>query len=420
MTFSLRRRHFLLASGLGSLHLPVRAATVRVVVLGGGWGGLSAAARLRRLLPKADIVLIDRHPDFVSFSGSNAWLLAPDASQPFVREYAALAGRYGYRFVRGSVRGIDRARQLVLLDQREMSYDYLILGPGIREDFAAWGVVDREMEARFRQTCWASMDDAHALPRLKQRLARFEGGALVMNIPPLPYRCPPAPYERAVMLAAWIKARRLPARLIVIDPNPLMPLYRRPLLETFRDQVTYLDHAHVRQLDLTRSTVSTDVDEIAFDAALLSPPQQAAQLVWDAGLIRTNPQSGQADAWADVGALDFRSRLDERIWVIGDAVGMVSSLFGQYPKTGHLAASMGRIAAAQVAAAISGQHYERELPESVCHVQPDAAGASGVRIETRYRERGDGFLMQEVIQSRTEDYSQAWAEWLARLADDFL
>ena len=160
---------------------------------------------------------------------------------------------------------------------------------------------------------------------------------------------------------------------------------------------TYLDHAHVRQLDLTRNTVSTDVDEIAFDAALLSPPQQAAQLVWDAGLIRTNPQSGQADAWADVGALDFRSRLDERIWVIGDAVGMVSSLFGQYPKTGHLAASMGRIAAAQVAAAISGQHYERELPESVCHVQPDAAGASGVRIETRYRERGDGFLMQEAF-----------------------
>ncbi|MCK6390728.1 MAG: NAD(P)/FAD-dependent oxidoreductase [Azonexus sp.] len=375
---------------------------------------------MRRLLPQADIVLIDRHANFVSFSGSNAWLLANDDSQPFSCDFADLAARHGYRFVQGAVQEIDRVRQVVRLEQAEMSYDFLVLGPGIREHFAAWGIVDREMETLFRQRAWASMGDAHLLPHLRQRLARFGGGNLVMNIPPLPYRCPPAPYERAVMLAGWIKARHLSARLIVIDPNPLMPLYRRPLLETFRDQVSYLDHAQVRQVDLMRNTVSTDVDEIAFDAALLSPPQQAAQLLWDAGLIRVDPQSGQADAWGDVGGLDLRSRRDEHIWIIGDAVGMVSSLFGQYPKTGHLAASMGRIAAAQLASAIAGRSPGMHLPESVCHIQQENPDAPGVRIQTHYRQRSDGFLMQEVIQSRTENYQQAAADWFAGLKADFL
>lgn len=420
MTFSLPRRRFLVAASLASLYRPASAAAVRIVVVGGGWGGVAAAARLRRLLPDAEIVLIDRHAAFVSFSGTNAWLLAADDSAPFSRDYAALAARHGYRFVQDSVREIDRERQVVRLDRGEMSYDYLILGPGIREDFSAWGIVDRETEIRFRRSCWASMGDVHALPHLKRRLAEFEGGTLVMNIPPLPYRCPPAPYERAVMLAAWIKARRLSARLILIDPNPLMPVYRRPLLETFRDQVTYLDHAQVREVNLTRNTVSTDVDEIAFDAALLSPQQQAAQLLWDAGLIRKNPQSGEDDGWADVGALDFRSSRDTHIWIIGDAVGMVSSLFGQYPKTGHMAASMGQISAAQVAAAIAAQPAGNALPESICHIQQTDPDAPGVKIQTRYRLRADGFLMQEVIQSRTENYQYAASAWFAGLSADFL
>ena len=136
------RRRFIAAAGLLPLVSQVRAASRRVVIVGGGWGGLSAARHLRALAPELEVVLIDRQPAFISFALSNRWLVDAAAPAPEQQAYEALAGRFGYRFVQASVDAIDREQRIVVAGTERLSYDWLVVAPGIRENWAAWQVDD--------------------------------------------------------------------------------------------------------------------------------------------------------------------------------------------------------------------------------------------------------------------------------------
>ncbi len=413
------RRQFLLAAGLLPLVRPLRAAGERVVIVGGGWGGLSAASHLRRLAPEIDVTLVDRQPAFTSFALSNRWLVDQGDSSIEKRDYTAVAANWGYRFVQASVDSIDRAQRTVTTSSGRLPYDWLILAPGIRENYAAWQVDDPKAVADLRQRHSGAMLNAADLPALKKRLAGFKGGDLLMTIPPAPYRCPPAPYERAMLIAWWLKTQKIPGKLVIVDPNPMMPAFRSILLDRFKAQITYLDHARVRQVDVARKTVTTDTDDIRFDEALLCPPQEAADLLWQAGLIRRD-DGGTATGWADQGGLGFRSAADERVFIIGDAAGLASPLFGHYPKTGHVANRMGAIVARQIATAVSGKTFPALLPESVCHVVSSVEPLEYTRIEASYRQRGDGFLMQQVKQTREPNPAGEDVAWAESMYRDFL
>ena len=199
----------------------------------------------------------------------------------------------------------------------------------------------------------------------------------------------------------------------------MMPAFRSILLDRFKAQITYLDHARVRQVDVARKTVTTDTDDIRFDEALLCPPQEAADLLWQAGLIRRD-DGGNATGWADQGGLGFRSAADERVFIIGDAAGLASPLFGHYPKTGHVANRMGAIVARQIATAVSGKTFPALLPESVCHVVSSVEPLEYTRIEASYRQRGDGFLMQQVKQTREPNPAGEDVAWAETMYRDFL
>lgn len=413
------RRHFLIAAGLLPLLHPAFADNRRVVIVGGGWGGLAAARHLRQLAPALEVTLVDRQPAFLSFALSNRWLVEPGAV-PWARyDYAKLARTFGYRYVQAEVTAVDLARRSLATTAGALPYDWLVLSPGIREDWSAWQVNDAPAVAELRRRHSGAMLSAADLPALKQRLANFKGGDLLMTIPPAPYRCPPAPYERAMFIAWWLKTRNIPGRLIIADPNPLMPAFRNILLDRYKDQVTYLDHAKVRSVDMERKTVSTDIDEIRFDEALLSPPQQAAELLWQAGLIRAE-EGGKPSGWAAQGAIDFRSAADGRVFVIGDAAGLVSPQFGYFPKTGQVANRMGQAVARQIAAQASGQAPAPLLPESICHVTTSVEPLESTRIDTTYRDRGDGFLVQTVKQTRNPHPSGEDAAWAEAMYRDFL
>jgi hypothetical protein len=222
-----------------------------------------------------------------------------------------------------------------------------------------------------------------------------------------------------MFIAWWLKTRNIPGRLIIADPNPLMPAFRNILLDRYKDQVTYLDHAKVRSVDMGRKTVSTDIDEIRFDEAMLCPPQQAAELLWQAGLIRAE-EGGKPSGWAAQGAIDFRSAADGRVFVIGDATGLVSPQFGYFPKTGQVANRMGQAVARQIAAQASGQAPAPLLPESICHVTTSVEPLESTRIDTSYRDRGDGFLVQTVKQTRNPHPSGEDAAWAEAMYRDFL
>lgn len=411
-------RRLLLAAMLAPLlPLPAAASGGRVLIVGGGWGGLSAAAQLRRLAPALSVTLVDRQPAFVSFADSNRWLVDHDgAAPPLRRDYAAVAAARGYRFVQAEALAVDRAARRLETSAGSLPYDWLVVAPGIAEDWSAWGVDETLTVDRLQREFSGGMLHAAALPALKARLQAFTGGDLVLTVPPLPYRCPPAPYERALLIAWWLKTRRIPGRLVIVDPNPLMPAFRKPLLDDFRDQVSYLDHARVRSIDLERRSLATDVDDIRFDLALLAPPQRAAGLLGPAGLLRADANDGRPDGWGAQDALGLHSRIDPNVFIIGDAAGVVSPLFGHYPKTGHVAAAMGAIVAARIAGGGDGE----QLPASVCHLLTSPAPLQGTRLDVRYRRRGDGFLMQENGQARQADPLAAAAAWAAAHYATFL
>ena len=413
------RRQFLIAAGLLPLLQPAFADNRRVVIVGGGWGGLAAASLLRQLAPELEVTLVDRQPAFMSFALSNRWLVEAGAAGWARHDYTALARKHGYRFVQADVAGVDLGRRSVTTSNGVLPYDWLVLSPGIREDWSAWQVDDPKMVAELRRRYSGAMQSAADLSALKQRLANFKGGELLMTIPPAPYRCPPAPYERALFLAWWLKTQKIPGKLVIADPNPMMPAFRSILLDRYKDQVTYLDHAKVRSVDLVRKTVATDIDDIRFDEALLCPPQQAADVLWQAGLIRPEA-GGKPSGWAAQGATDFRSAADGRVFVIGDAVGLVSPQFGYFPKTGQVASRMGQAVARQIAAQATGQAQAPLLPESVCHVTSSVEPLENIRIDTSYRDRGDGFLIQTVKQTRNPNPAGEDAAWAAAMYREFL
>ncbi|MEN9481862.1 MAG: hypothetical protein RLZZ298_3257 [Pseudomonadota bacterium] len=402
--------------GLASLSVSPRllaskAATGRVLIIGGGWGGLATAKELRASAPQLDVTLIERQDSFWSQPISNRWLVDLADSALLRHSYEAAARRHGYRFVRAEVGAIDRSRHTVLTSDGEFAYDWLIIAAGIREDFSAWFGVDRNSIDFCRKHYASAFSDATQHAVLKNRLQRFAGGDLVMTIPPMPYRCPPAPYERAGLIAWWMKSKQIKGRLIVLDPNPAVMSFDRIFRDTYRDQITYMPQAKVKSVDPFKKQIVTDFDTIDFADAILMPPQQAADLLWQNGLIGQG-NDGKASGWASVDPVSLNIPGDEQVFIVGDAIDKVSQLFGHYPKTGQLAARLGRIAAHQIAARASGRAPEKQLPESTCYVLSRAEPMELARINTSFRFRGDGLIQQTVRQTydaQARDEDLAWA-----------
>lgn len=249
---------------------------------------------------------------------------------------------------------------------------------------------------------------------LRAKLDGFRGGDLLMTIPPAPYRCQPAPYERATLLAGWFEARKIPGRIVILDPNPPFAEFQRIYRERFPQRVAYHAQTAVVGIDLQRRLARTEFDDFSFDDAILMPPQQAGDLAWQAGLIGRDG-TGKPTGWAAVDPLTFTAREDANIFVVGDSIDRVSNLFGHYPKTGQMAARQGRLVARQIAARARGETAATEFPDSLCLITTSYAAPTAIRIAATYRQRADGELVQQTkterdAQPRGEDL--AWANGL--------
>ncbi len=418
------RRRLLAATALlgGGLLLPplVRASTTllppakgpRAVIVGGGWGGLAAARRLRELAPAMEVVLVERNEAFWSCPLSNRWLADKLDGRLLRHDYAAAARRFGYTWLRAEVTAIDREQREIRTADGRLGYDWLILAVGIREDYAAWFGSEAKPADEARRL-FGSAWQAGEQQALKERLERFRGGDFVMTVPPMPYRCPPAPFERACMIATLFRERGIKGRVIVLDPNPFMQGFARVFNGPYRDRIVYVPQARLTAVDPFAKTVSTDFETFRFDDAILMPPQQAGRLAAQAGLIGRDVNApDKPSGWAALDPASQRSLADPRIFVVGDMIDRASQLFGHYPKTGQMAARQGQIAAAQVAAAVQEKEAPKLLPESTCFVLAGAEPMEMLRIETRYRFRGDGLIVQTVQQhydAQPRDEDLVWA-----------
>jgi NADPH-dependent 2,4-dienoyl-CoA reductase/sulfur reductase-like enzyme len=336
------------------------------VVLGASFGGLSLARTVKRLVGDVEIVLLEREPFFIFAPAQLRYMFGLVRLQEIMRGYGSLA-RQGLPVIRGVVVAIDRDRRRVVTTAGMIEYDYLALASGIRlasEDVP--GLAERP------DVNVCPYDGGPTLVDLRRRIARFRGGHVVIGTPSGPYKCPPAPYEYALLWATHIARRRLKARVTLVDPRsrPTPPAVAAGLMEAMEahDRVlTYEPFAQVRSVDASAGTVDTEAGRLSFDILSVIPPNKTMPFVTETGL---------GAPFVDVDPRTFRSTRDERIYAVGDNADT------PYAKTGYTAMDAGRIAAEWIARDLGVQRPAPGPPSNVCY--PLVAVDRALRIETHW------------------------------------
>jgi NADH dehydrogenase FAD-containing subunit len=387
------------------------ARGARVIVVGGGWSGLTMAKYLKRFNPAFDVVLIDKQSAFVSFPVSNAWL-ADQVSLDFLsHSFFDAANNHGYYFMQATVLGIDRETRQVYTEMGYLDYDYLVLAPGIEYDYARIGVDDPEVQNLLFHRYPGGFITSSELLTIKHKIHRFSGGTFLLNVPNGDYRCAAAPYERACMIAAVFKRRRIRAKILLLDMNAEITIkkagFSRAFEELYGDYIEYLPSSEISNVDIEKRMVETAFDEYAFDDAIIYPPVRASRLLEEAGI--ENPQSPQKAANTD--PFLYHVIGDERVYVTGD------SRSQPFSKGGHTAHSEAQYVAEVIAAHALGKEVRWRSPQTMCFSAVDIEPLRAMSIITYYKfnqQTGlfafDRTHMIEKWDTQGGQASLAWAE----------
>ncbi len=367
------RRGFL-AGGLAattasSFPMVLRAQTAaRIVVVGGGWGGISAARNLKEMLPSAEVTMVEPKSLFMSCPMSVHYIVGKRSAESLTFDYSALTN-IGVRHVQDIAESIDRAAKVVVTPSERLPYDFLVLSPGIdyMEDAIPGFVEHRDkLPVGFR---------AFEQEAVKAALDAYDGGDIVLSVPPMPFRCPIAPYERAAMFAEWMKTHNKPGKLILLDQNPGVPIGAPAITsaysELYGDRIEHVNGVEFQSVNAETKTIETNNGKLTYGMAALVPPQQAA------GLIRT---AGLGERWAKVALPNFQSAMDDSIYVIGDSVG------APLPKSGHLAHESGIRVAELIADRVSDVQAEIDpvMPSAICFAAFSGSEAMGVNVSVAW------------------------------------
>lgn len=355
----MKRRDFLrLGAALSLAASAGRSAAVRarVAVIGGGYGGATAAKAIARADPGIEVTLVEPAAAFVSCPLSNLVLGGSRTLADITRPYDPL-GKYGVRRIEDRAIAVDAAKRTVRLAHGSpLSYDRLIVSPGI--DFL-FGEVEGYEAAQPRVLhAWKAGPQTVALRR--QLEAMPDGGVYLLSIPMLPYRCPPAPYERACQVAAYFKHAKPRAKVLVLDANQEITseaaLFQRAWADLYPDIIEYRPNSAVTGVE--DGAARTDFDSVKADVLNIVPPQRAGDIAAQAGLITHNKR------WCDVDWRSMESTAVPRVHVLGDSTLPASAM----PKSGHMANSQAKVCAAAIVALLNGREPEPQpVMTSTCY-----------------------------------------------------
>lgn len=352
---SINRRHLLAAAGgtAVALALPGCATSTstpkaRVVVIGGGFGGATAAKYIRQWAPDIEVVLVEREAAFVSCPLSNLVLGGSEKIENLTTGYDALQKKHGVRVVRDEAIHIDPDKREVRLARGEtLKYDRLILSPGV--DFLydlVPGLQTADAQARVLHA-WKAGPQTVALRRQLEALP--DGGVFALHIPKGPYRCPPGPYERAAQVASYFKQHKPRSKVLVLDANPDIVskkgLFVKAWTERYPGIVDYRPNSELVRVDASTLTIETIFETIKAGVLNVVPPQQAGRIARTAGLVQPTAR------WVGVNFQSFESLAVKGIHVLGDATSSAPGM----PKSGFMANNHGKVAADAVIALIEGR-----------------------------------------------------------------
>lgn len=385
----------------------------RVVIVGGGWSGLSLAKYLKLQNPAFDLVLIDRQPSFLSFPLSNAWLANQVGLEFLSHSFFEAARHHDYHFVQASVLGLDREARKVYSDAGVLDYDYLVLAPGIDYDYHRIGVDDPVEQEMLYHRYPGGFYSSSELLTIKRKVHEFRRGTFLLNVPNGDYRCNAAPYERACVMAALFKKNGIRGKILLLDMNNDITImkdsFARIFEDLYGDYIEYLPSSLISGVDIEGRRVETEFDEYDFDDAIIYPPIRASRLLEDAGIA--NMASPQKTANTD----PFRYNLigDEHVYITGD------SRSQPFSKGGHTANSEARYVAEVIAGHALGREVAWRSPQTMCFsaVDIDPLRAMSHITYYRYDEISGDFAFDRIHSDETWDVtggraSIAWAEGL--------
>jgi NADPH-dependent 2,4-dienoyl-CoA reductase/sulfur reductase-like enzyme len=334
----------------GCAHTPSSRAPPRVVVVGGGFGGTTAAKYLRLFSADGvEVTLVEPNPRFVSSPLSNRVIAGEMNLSELSVDYDRLRSRHGVSLVRDRVTAIDaRGKFVSLAGGVRLRYDKLVLSPGIEPIVAPVEGLAAAYQSGRIVFAWNGGAETVALRR--QLEAMPDGGVFVITIPESPYRCPPAPYERASLVAAYLQAHKPRSKVLVLDANQdvtaMGPLFKSAWRELYGDLIEYRNHYSVVGVDGATLTLRFDVQEdVHADVINLLPPVRAAALAVDAGLANVNGR------WCEVDFLNFESRVAADVHVLGDSIQAAPMM----PKSGFMANAHAKVAASAIVAQLQGE-----------------------------------------------------------------
>jgi NADPH-dependent 2,4-dienoyl-CoA reductase/sulfur reductase-like enzyme len=348
------------------------ASGKKVVIVGGGFGGLTIAKALKSKNSALDVTVVEKNSMFMACPFSNTLLGGLDnvSLDTFVGDFYQPAAKHNYNFVHGEVTAIDRKAKMVkTANGHELSYDILVLSPGIAYDyekqFPSWS---KAKVAQVSQMCPAGLIPGNEHIALKRQLDNMDDGNVII-VPPATgkYRCPPAPYERTAMVANYMKKEGIKGKVIVLDTRPgkfaKAGAFKESWADLFADIIDYRGESTVTDVDPKAKTITykdakgkTHTEK--YEVCNLIPINKCSPVIAMAGL-KTN-----ASGFALMDGYSFRSKTDKNVYVIGDAV------THKIPPSGQTAIWGAHRAAGQIVAQLAGKKFDAKegLPAEAANV----------------------------------------------------
>lgn len=350
------RREFIRSAGIGAVALagcssaPVaKKSAGRVVVIGAGYAGATAAKYIRLWAPDIDVTMIEPSELFVSCPISNLVLNGSKTLAEISAGYGALRSKYGINFIRDSAVAIDVVKHQVRVATHTdpIPYDRLIVAPGVQ--FVYDGIPGLKEASAQERVLHAWKAGSQTIALRKQLEAMDDGGVFAIHIPKAPYRCPPGPYERACLIANYFKKVKPKSKVLILDSNEDVvskkPLFTKIWKELYPNMIEYRPNSELVDVDVASGTIKLTFDDVKANVINVIPPMKAGQIAEGAGLITAN------NRWCEVDFLTFESKVAKNVHVLGDAILAAPAM----PKSGHMANGHGKNCAAAVIALIKNQ-----------------------------------------------------------------
>jgi NADPH-dependent 2,4-dienoyl-CoA reductase/sulfur reductase-like enzyme len=334
------------AAALAAPHVAAQAGP-HVVVIGGGFGGATAARYLKRFSPSVRVTLVEPNNEFIMCPMSNRVIHGGLSLKDISRPYARFVDRNGFKWVKAYADDIDPVKREVRAGGEKLSYDRLIVAPGVDYNYdGIEGLGTAQQQAKVPHA-WKAGDQTI---QLRNMLAAMpDDGVVAMHIPKVPYRCPPGPYERASLIAYFLQTRKPKAKLMVFDANPEIQakkgLFEAVWKNRYGKLIEYIPNADLKGVDTATGTLDFDVQgKVKADVINVIPPQRAGSIARKMGLANVN------NNWCGVDFLNYESTVHKGVHVLGDSIAGSPGM----PKSGHMANQEAKVCAGAIASQVLG------------------------------------------------------------------